>query len=52
MWDTFRALLGVAFLIDFASLRRLLANLGFAPPRPEPLAHSPPVETDLYVSNA
>ncbi len=42
----------VAFLIDFASLRRLLAHLGFAPQQPEPLAHSPPDETALYVSNA
>jgi hypothetical protein len=42
----------VAFLIDFASLRRLLAHLGFEPQKPEPLAHSPPDETELYVSNA
>ena len=45
-------LLGVAFLIDFASLRRILAHLGFAPQQPEPLAHSPPDETELSVSNA
>ena len=32
----------VAFLIDFASLRRLLGHLGFAPQQPEPLARAPP----------
>ena len=42
----------VAFLIDFASLRRILGHLGFAPQQPEPLAHAPPDETELYVSNA
>jgi len=42
----------VAFLIDFASLRRILAHFVFAPQQPEPLAHSPPDETELYVSNA
>ena len=42
----------VAFLIDFASLRRLLGHLGFAPQKPEPLAHAPPVETERHVSNA
>ncbi|KAB2963326.1 MAG: hypothetical protein F9K16_06900 [Thermoanaerobaculia bacterium] len=42
----------VAFPIDFASLRRLLAHLGFAPQQLEPVAHSPPDETELYLSNA
>ena len=42
----------VAFLIDFASLRRLLAHLGFAPQQPESLAHSPPDETAFFVSDA
>ncbi|MEO8196045.1 MAG: hypothetical protein ABI689_04940 [Thermoanaerobaculia bacterium] len=42
----------VAFLIDFASLRRLLAHLGFAPQQPEPLAQSPPVEAELCFANA
>ena len=32
----------IAFLVDFASLRRLLAHLDFAPQQPEPLAHAPP----------
>jgi hypothetical protein len=41
----------IAFLIDFASLRRLLAHL-LAPQQPEPLAHSPPDEAELYVANA
>lgn len=42
----------IAFLIDFASLRRLLAHLGFAPQQPEPRAHSPPDEAELFLSNA
>ena len=42
----------VAFLVDFASLRRLLAHLGFAPQQPEPLAHSPPDEAEIHVFNA
>jgi hypothetical protein len=42
----------VAFLVDFASLSRLLGHLGFAPQQPEPLAHSPPDEAELHVSNA
>ncbi len=42
----------VAFLIDFASLRRLLAHLGFAPQQPEPLAHAPPDEAQTYAAHA
>ncbi|MEO8198504.1 MAG: hypothetical protein ABI689_17460 [Thermoanaerobaculia bacterium] len=42
----------VAFILDLASLRRILGHLGFAPQQPEPLAHSPPDEMDLYVENA
>ncbi|MEO8196819.1 MAG: hypothetical protein ABI689_08865 [Thermoanaerobaculia bacterium] len=41
-----------AFILDLASLRRILGHLGFAPQQPEPLAHSPPDEMDLYVENA
>ena len=37
----------VAFLIDFAPLRRLLAHLVFEPQKPEPLAPSPPDEAEL-----
>ena len=44
--------LGGAFLIDFASLGRLLSHLGSAPQLPEPLAQSPPGEMELYVSHA
>jgi hypothetical protein len=32
----------LAFFVDFASLRRLLAHLDVAPRQPEPLAHAPP----------
>jgi len=42
----------VAFLIDFASLCRLLAHLGCAPQQPEPLAHSPPDETETFAAHA
>jgi hypothetical protein len=42
----------VAFLVDFASLRRLLAHLGFAPQQPEPLAHSPPDEAETFAAHA
>lgn len=42
----------VAFLIDLASLRRILAHLGFAPQQPEPLAHSPPEEAETYAAHA
>ena len=50
----------VAFILDLASLRRILGHLGFAPQPPEPLAHSPPAirlgiqpdEMELDVANA
>ena len=42
----------IAFLVDLASLRRILAHLGFAPQQPEPLAHSPPDEAETYVAHA
>ena len=41
----------VAFPIDFASLRRILAHLGFAPSQPEPLAHSPPDEAETFLAS-
>ena len=41
-----------AFILDLASLRRILGHLGLAPQQPEPLAHAPPDETELYVENA
>jgi len=42
----------VAFLVDLASLRRILAHLGFAPQQPEPLAHSPPEEAETFAGHA
>lgn len=42
----------IAFLIDFASLRRLLAHLGCAPQQPEPLAHAPPHDSEPLRAHA
>lgn len=37
----------IAFVVEHASVRRILRHLGRPPQRPEPLANSPPEELDL-----
>lgn len=42
----------IAFVIDWVSLRRLLAHLGFAYQQPEPLAHAPPHDAEPLRAHA
>jgi hypothetical protein len=42
----------VAFIVDRSSLRRILKNLDHDCQPPEPLAHSPPTESELVYAPA
>lgn len=37
----------IAFILDRASLRRILQHLQMPAQRPEPLAHSPPLQNEM-----
>ena len=37
----------IAFILDQASIRRILQHLQMPAQRPEPLAHSPPLQDEI-----